>query len=165
VAAAVTVTAAEIAAEAQWMRDQAEADRLADELGCEVTLHLRFAAVFEACDLAPGVWLVSGTPDEIRAEWRAAWMREWLPFLGKLERARRRLLTLREREVAAVVAEGLTDRQVAWRLAISERTVHAHLRSAYAKTGTGSRTRLLAWLADRDADAVLNGAARAAALR
>jgi DNA-binding CsgD family transcriptional regulator len=56
-------------------------------------------------------------------------------------------LTARERETALLVAEGLTDRQIASRLCISERTVHAHLRSAYAKTGTGSRTRLLAWLA------------------
>ncbi len=56
-------------------------------------------------------------------------------------------LTAREREIASAVAEGLTDRQIASRLCISERTVHAHLRSAYAKTGTGSRTRLLAWLA------------------
>jgi hypothetical protein len=46
-----------------------------------------------------------------------------------------------------LVAEGLTDRQIAARLFISERTVHAHLRAAYAKTGTGSRTRLTAWLA------------------
>ena len=58
-----------------------------------------------------------------------------------------RTLTGREREVAGIVAEGLTDQQIARRLAISERTVHAHLRNAYAKTGTGSRTRLVAWLA------------------
>jgi len=50
------------------------------------------------------------------------------------------LLTAREREVARAVAEGLTDRQIASRLCISERTVHAHLRPAYAKTETGSRT-------------------------
>jgi non-specific serine/threonine protein kinase len=58
-------------------------------------------------------------------------------------------LTAREREVALLVAEGLTDRQIASRLSISERTVHAHLRSGYAKTGTGSRIRLVNWLWDR----------------
>ena len=46
-----------------------------------------------------------------------------------------------------LVAEGLTDRQIATRLHVSLRTVHAHLRHAYAKTGTGSRTRLMGWLA------------------
>jgi len=59
-------------------------------------------------------------------------------------------LTAREREVAGLVAEGLTDRQVAVRLCISVRTVHAHLRAAYAKTGTGSRVRLVNWLAQDD---------------
>jgi DNA-binding NarL/FixJ family response regulator len=58
-------------------------------------------------------------------------------------------LTSREHEVARLVAEGLTDRQIASRLCISERTVHAHLRAAYAKTGTGTRTRLTLWLARR----------------
>ncbi len=55
-------------------------------------------------------------------------------------------LTGREMEIALLVADGLTDRQVASRLCISERTVHAHLRTAYAKTGTGTRTRLTIWL-------------------
>jgi DNA-binding CsgD family transcriptional regulator len=59
-------------------------------------------------------------------------------------------LTAREQEIALAVAEGLTDRQISSRLLISERTVHAHLRAAYAKTGTGSRTRLMAWLARQD---------------
>jgi DNA-binding CsgD family transcriptional regulator len=59
-------------------------------------------------------------------------------------------LTAREREIALLVAEGLTDRQIATRLFISERTVHAHLRSAYARTATGSRTRLAAWLSRQD---------------
>ena len=59
-------------------------------------------------------------------------------------------LTAREREIALTVADGLTDRQIASRLCISEHTVHAHLRSAYAKTGTGRRTRLLAWLARQE---------------
>jgi DNA-binding CsgD family transcriptional regulator len=57
-------------------------------------------------------------------------------------------LTARELEIAGLVAECLTDRQIAGRLFISPRTVHAHLRAAYAKTGTGSRVRLLNWLAE-----------------
>jgi hypothetical protein len=78
----VNVTAAWLAAETERMRDQFEADRLAAELGCKVTLHPRFVGLFEARDAAPGVWLLSGTADEIRAEWRAAWLRVWLGVLG-----------------------------------------------------------------------------------
>lgn len=80
----MTVTAAWLEAETERMRDQLEADHLAAELGCEVTPHPRFAGLFEARDPTPSVWLLSGTADEIRQEWRATLMREWLPYLGKL---------------------------------------------------------------------------------
>ena len=142
----MSATAAAVAAQAEWLRDQLEADRLAAELGCEVTLHPHFTGRFEARDAAPGLWLVCGTPDEIRAEWRKAWLREWLPYLGSLDRARRALLTRREQEVAALVAEGLTDQQVARRLSVSLRTVHTHLRNSYAKAGVRNRTGLANWL-------------------
>ncbi len=49
-------------------------------------------------------------------------------------------LTVREVEVLRLVAEGLTDAQVAEKLFISLRTVNAHLRSIYAKLGVSSRS-------------------------
>ena len=49
-------------------------------------------------------------------------------------------LTRREVEVLRLVAEGLTDAQVAEKLFISLRTVNAHLRSIYAKLGVSSRS-------------------------
>ncbi len=49
-------------------------------------------------------------------------------------------LTAREVEVLSLVAEGLTDAQVAEKLFISLRTVNAHLRSIYAKLGVGTRS-------------------------
>jgi len=48
-------------------------------------------------------------------------------------------LTTREREVAGLAAGGLTDKEVAGRLEISTRTVHAHLRAVYAKLGITGR--------------------------
>ena len=55
-----------------------------------------------------------------------------------------------ERQVAELAARGLLSKEIARRLYMSERTVHAHLRHAYAKTGTaggpGARGRLAEWL-------------------
>jgi DNA-binding CsgD family transcriptional regulator len=49
-------------------------------------------------------------------------------------------LTLREVEVVRLVAEGLSNAEIARRLWVSVRTVHAHLRSAYRKLGVHTRT-------------------------
>jgi DNA-binding CsgD family transcriptional regulator len=48
-------------------------------------------------------------------------------------------LSAREVEVLVLVAEGLTDPQVAERLYLSPRTVSQHLRSIYRKLGVPSR--------------------------
>jgi DNA-binding CsgD family transcriptional regulator len=48
-------------------------------------------------------------------------------------------LSEREAEVLHLVAQGLSDAQVANRLFLSPYTVKAHLRSIYGKTGTGNR--------------------------
>lgn len=49
-------------------------------------------------------------------------------------------LTAREREVLAGVAEGLTNKQIAARLGISDRTVQFHLSNVLGKLGVISRT-------------------------
>lgn len=49
-------------------------------------------------------------------------------------------LTAREAEVLRLVAQGLTDAQVAEQLVISPRTVNTHLTSIYHKLGVESRT-------------------------
>ncbi|HUK97069.1 MAG TPA: AAA family ATPase [Gaiellaceae bacterium] len=51
-------------------------------------------------------------------------------------------LTVREREVAELVAAGLSNREVAARLFVSTRTVEANLSKIYAKLGLRSRTEL-----------------------
>jgi len=54
-------------------------------------------------------------------------------------------LTTREREVAGLVAQALSNREVARALVLSERTVESHVRSILAKTGLTSRTELTRW--------------------
>ena len=49
-------------------------------------------------------------------------------------------LTPREAEVLSLIAEGLSNNQVAKILTISRNTVHAHLYSIYSKLGVGTRT-------------------------
>lgn len=49
-------------------------------------------------------------------------------------------LTPRERDVLALVADGLGNREVAEALAISEHTVKFHLASIFGKLGASSRT-------------------------
>jgi non-specific serine/threonine protein kinase len=65
-------------------------------------------------------------------------------------------LTAREREVAALIAEGLTNGQLAERLYISPKTAAVHVSHILTKLGLSSRAEIAAWT-------VRNGIALAAA--
>ena len=54
-------------------------------------------------------------------------------------------LTPREREVVSLLAEGLSNSQVAERLYISPRTAAVHVSNILAKLGMSSRTEVAAW--------------------
>src|ERR1700674_1820476 len=56
-------------------------------------------------------------------------------------------LTRREREVAILVAQGLTNREIATRLFISERTAESHVEQIRGKLGFHSRAQIASWLA------------------
>jgi LuxR family maltose regulon positive regulatory protein len=53
-------------------------------------------------------------------------------------------LSRRELEVLALIAEGLTNQEIAARLYLSRHTVKAHTRNIYAKLGVSSRTQAVA---------------------
>jgi non-specific serine/threonine protein kinase len=58
-------------------------------------------------------------------------------------------LTARERQVAALVSEGLTNREIAQRLVIAPRTAEAHLQNAMLKLGFTSRSQVATWYVKR----------------
>ena len=55
------------------------------------------------------------------------------------------VLTAREREVLALVAEGRSNNGIASRLWVSEGAVEKHVRSILAKLGYSTRTEIATW--------------------
>jgi DNA-binding NarL/FixJ family response regulator len=58
-------------------------------------------------------------------------------------------LTRREKEVAALVAHGFTNRQIAKELVLSEHTVHRHVAGILKKLDLHSREQVASRLAER----------------
>ncbi|MEU5093386.1 LuxR family transcriptional regulator [Streptomyces sp. NPDC020996] len=95
--------------------------------------HLRTAlALFE--DLGATPW-AERAAQELRASGESARRRDVTTATA---------LTPQERQVAALVRQGLSNRDVAAQLFVSPRTVDFHLRNCYAKLGVSSRAELTA---------------------
>jgi DNA-binding NarL/FixJ family response regulator len=54
-------------------------------------------------------------------------------------------LTEREREVAALIASGLTNKQIAGALVISKQTADKHVGNILSKLGAASRSQVAVW--------------------
>jgi predicted ATPase/DNA-binding CsgD family transcriptional regulator len=79
-----------------------------------------------------------------------------------LRSASRRLsaeLTPRESEIAGLVAQGLSNRDIASRLVVSQRTAETHVEHILTKLGFTSRTQIAAWVADQEASTISSGPA------
>ncbi|HET7652032.1 MAG TPA: response regulator transcription factor [Acidimicrobiales bacterium] len=139
--------------------DGVEATRRIGE-GARVVVLTSFAderRIVDALDAgACGYILKDATPDEVLAAVRAAAAGD-VPLDPKaarvlLERRRvggpARRLSDREREVLALVAEGLANKQIARRLSITERTVKAHLTNIFQQLGVTDRTQAALWARD-----------------
>ena len=61
------------------------------------------------------------------------------------------ILSERERQVTTLVADGLSNKEVAYRLGVTEGTVKIHLNRIFDKTGTSNRTKLARLVLERDA--------------
>jgi predicted ATPase/DNA-binding CsgD family transcriptional regulator len=66
---------------------------------------------------------------------------------GARDRTTESRLTRRERDVAALVAQGLSNGQIAAALVISVRTVETHVQHIMDKLGCGTRAQIAAWSA------------------
>jgi DNA-binding NarL/FixJ family response regulator len=102
---------------------------------------------------AMGYLLKDADPDEVLAGIRSV-ARGESPINPRVARellgARRTTpaateLTPRESEVLVLVRQGLANKQIARRLGISERTVKAHLTSAFQRIGVVDRTQAALW--------------------
>jgi len=98
----------------------------------------------EAAALATGAASVAGSLQLRPLEDSARTLAESLAGRGQDP------LTRREREVAALVAQGLSNRQIAAAAHISERTAESHVQHILVKLGLGSRTQIAAWAQNRN---------------
>jgi DNA-binding CsgD family transcriptional regulator len=69
---------------------------------------------------------------------------EALPGMGALDG-----LTPREREVAVLLAEGQSNREIATQLVITEGTAEVHVKRILSKLGLHSRSQIAAWMAEQ----------------
>lgn len=60
-----------------------------------------------------------------------------------------RSLTFRQKEVSQLIVEGLTNKEIAARLSISEQCVKIHVSNLLRRMGTPNRTRLAVELSGR----------------
>jgi DNA-binding NarL/FixJ family response regulator len=139
--------------------DGVEATRtiLAEELGAQVLVLTSFSdsdRIIAALDAgAVGYLLKDADPDEVIAGVRAVGRGE-SPLHPKAARelllarsrpSERPQLTPREADVLRLVRLGLANKQIGRRLGISERTVKAHLTSAFQRIGVVDRTQAAIW--------------------
>jgi len=120
-----------------------------------VTSFLEEAKVRAALEAgAAGYLLKDAQADQVAAAIRAAAAGQCHldPAVGKLLAATLRAprpaadsLTARERDVLTLIAEGATNRQIARRLGVTERTARTHVSNILAKLDLTSRTQAALW--------------------
>jgi DNA-binding CsgD family transcriptional regulator len=95
--------------------------------------------------------LAAAIPDDPVRQHFLACATAMLPRVSTLRAAKQAYggLTAREREVAALIARGKSNREIAQALFVSERTVGAHVSNILAKLDCASRAQIAAWAIER----------------
>jgi non-specific serine/threonine protein kinase len=141
--------------------------------GAAEALREAMGTVFTPLELQThGPYIAAARAQVEDAEWEAAWqkgramsMEEAIDYVllegeepaDTTAPARKRssipaqttTLTRREEEIAPFVAQGLTNRQIAHELSISEHTAATHVRRILKKLGLQSRAQISSWLAEQ----------------
>jgi pimeloyl-ACP methyl ester carboxylesterase/DNA-binding CsgD family transcriptional regulator len=125
---------------------------------------VRFELGRQLASQIPGAQLVAleGRSQPIYAEWDDAGVAAIRSFLrgharGGSEGSTAQTITAREREVAALIATGLTNADIGRRLGVSVRTVDAHLEHLRNKLGVRTRAQIAVWSVNNDADTAAAG--------
>lgn len=135
--------------------DHAQALSAAEATALEsaATRYAAMGDLLAAADAAAQACIVHTDADRAReARASAAQAREWARRCGRVhtpalaEIGRDRGLTQRQREVIAMAAKGLSNREIARRLSVSVRTVEGHLYRASVRVDATGRTELAARL-------------------
>jgi len=123
--------------------------RLAQHLRRHEETEQAFARAFQLIEE-----LAADLPEQ---PWRATFLQEarsQIPRTGPL--SARRLnkeafsgLTEREREVAALIAQGKSNREIAGTLVVGVRTVEAHISNIFSKLGFTSRAQIASWATEK----------------
>jgi DNA-binding NarL/FixJ family response regulator len=125
-------------------RSQHEVIQLAQTLALHVSIghdQTRYAAARAQAD-AERQAIVARIGPEVRG---LAWAHHLPQLPGVRSQQLVSPLSPREREVAALIANGLSNRQIAHTLVISERTVENHVGSILAKLGLERRAQVATW--------------------
>ncbi|MGY1705694.1 ATP-binding protein [Geodermatophilus sp. SYSU D00697] len=93
-------------------------------------------------DLSRARGLAADSEERATALGMRTWAERARDLVRRLDGGRPDPLTAREREVAALVAEGLTNRQIAARLHLSERTAQNHVQHILTKLDLANRSQL-----------------------
>src|SRR5262249_28052496 len=128
----------------QW-RISVELGKLFQALHCHEEANLAFSTAQRTIEE-----LASNIPDESLREHFLSSATSLIPHTHppSLLRATKQTfggLTPREREVAALVGQGKTNREIADQLVVSERTVETHVRNILTKLDFTSRSRIAVW--------------------
>jgi predicted ATPase/DNA-binding CsgD family transcriptional regulator len=134
--------------------------RAANLLGAAAAMHERMSVALSPNyrvhhDRCVATLRASMTEAAFQAEWARGHGLPWQEAVA-FALSRRPLLTVkskpaggvtvREQEIAGLVAAGMTNRQIAHNLSVAERTVDAHLEHIMNKLGFRSRAQIAAWV-------------------